>query len=68
MSNKLLLYWSIEINVILWMLVLGYMVHQNISGTVRVIAFIGFIFSAVLQHWAYHKVKSELNNKKVINA
>ena len=53
--NKKLLFWSIEINVLLWILLLGTLVSENIEGTVRTITFVGFLFAAIIQHFAYHK-------------
>ena len=59
--NKKLLYWSIEINLILWLGVLGLSNFENEAAMLRTMAIIGTLFSAILQHWAYYKIRNKLD-------
>ena len=59
-----LLYWSIEINLILWIVLVGALLAPaadvKFAGKV---AIVGFALSALLQHWAYYHVRRAYVNQ-----
>jgi hypothetical protein len=60
------LYFSIELNLLMWLIVLGQGVSQDWrwSGTITVsfpILITGLILSAVLQHWAYYALRRQVS-------
>jgi hypothetical protein len=63
--NLRLLYWSIEINLILWMAVFGLMAAPKGDDIwlADKVAIVGFMFSALLQHWAYYNVRRAYLNQ-----
>jgi hypothetical protein len=52
------LYLSIEINFVLWLVVSGSVLFSNTMSTdaIKIIALVGLLFAAILQHWAYYMV------------
>lgn len=52
-----LLYWTVEINLLLWLAVAGATLFGN-AGVARYVAIAGVTFSAVFQHWAYYNVRA----------
>ena len=57
MRTKLkFLYWSIEINLIMWILMLGILFTSQEMELVKPVAIIGFVLSMLLQHWAYYRL------------
>jgi len=76
MKKKLrTLYLSIEINLILWLVVFGGYwpnslrpestteVSQISGNIVKFGILIGFLFAAIVQHWAFYNVRKELTTK-----
>ena len=60
MRNKLrLLYWSIEINLILWLLTVVMFFSMKMVEEARYFAVAGLIFAAVVQHWAFYYLRRE---------
>lgn len=61
------LYWSVEINLVLWFMSFGLIVadvdtdEYKLSG--KIIVIIGLIFSAIVQHWAYYNIRKEYKEK-----
>lgn len=60
--------WAIEINLVFWLMLLGNALsssgdRQLISGLVQVdgrIVVIGAAVAAILQHWAYYRLKRQI--------
>ena len=58
-------YRVIEINLLLWFLVMGILFNYEIANGYKIIVVIGFIFAALLQHWGYYSIyKKHIENKK----
>ncbi len=58
MPGKLkLLYWTIEINLILWIIMCSSVFLPSARDIVKPVAIGGFVLSALLQHWAYYHVR-----------
>jgi hypothetical protein len=63
--------WAIEINLVFWLMLLGNALsssgdRQLISGLVQVdgrIIVIGAALAAILQHWAYYRLKRQISVK-----
>ena len=55
-ANRLL-YWTVEVNLLLWLAVAGATFLGN-AGVARYVAIAGAVFSAVFQHWAYYNVRA----------
>jgi hypothetical protein len=55
------LYLSIEINFVLWLVVSGSVLFSNTMSTdaIKIIALVGLLFAAILQHWAYYGIRKE---------
>ena len=51
-----LLFFSIEINLILWLVVNGFTWMQQDLSVIKTWTTVGFIGSALLQHWAYYRL------------
>ena len=64
------LYFSIELNLIMWLIVLGQGASKDWhpwSGTIAVsspIVMAGLLLSAVLQHWAYYALRREVRDTR----
>jgi hypothetical protein len=56
-SSKLLrsMYWTICVNLVLWMSVMGMAI--NGARGVKAAAIAGFVFAAVAQHWAFYAMR-----------
>ncbi|UCD27869.1 MAG: hypothetical protein JSV03_12295 [Planctomycetota bacterium] len=58
MRTKLkFLYWTIEINLILWLVMIGSVFADQDLKLIKPVAIIGFVLSALLQHWAYYHLR-----------
>lgn len=52
-----LLFWTIEINLILWVVALGAVFSTNEHGrAAKSVVAVGVIFAILAQHWAYYAV------------
>ncbi|MBW8036374.1 MAG: hypothetical protein FVQ79_12275 [Planctomycetes bacterium] len=68
MKKKMrILYWSVEINLVLWLMIMGPIwVGEQSQALDRTLAYaktitlIGLLFSASIQHYAYYNVRKEL--------
>ncbi len=50
----------IEINLILWLIMVGVLMGDpSDTGDARTMALIGFGFAAVVQHWAYYRIRKK---------
>ena len=56
MENKLRgLFWTIEINLVLWIVVLASIIlSKGAEPSLKYITGVGVILAALLQHWAYY--------------
>ncbi len=50
------LFFAIEANLILWLVVLGRVLVLDLDPTTKYMTGLGFIASALLQHWAYYRL------------
>ena len=58
MRNKLnFMCWTIEINLILWLVAIGCVLTEQDYNLLRLIAIAGFALTALLQHWAYYYLR-----------
>ena len=57
-----MLFFSIEVNLILWMVVAGILFGNpsDVTGA-KTFAIIGFGLAAVVQHWAYYNIRKKQN-------
>lgn len=52
-----LLFWTIEINLILWVVALGAVFSADEHGpTAKSVVAVGLVFAMLAQHWAYYAV------------
>ncbi len=58
------LFSCIEINLVLWLVVLGTIKDGNVSKNDKILFFGCFIFAALLQHWAYYNLYKTTRNVK----
>jgi hypothetical protein len=59
------LYWVIEINCLLWVGVLVWVIRSEAAVFIKRATFGIFILSALLQHWAYYNIyKKHLKKPK----
>lgn len=63
--NKKILYWSIELNLILWLVFMVFAFSEKYAGSLKVLIITGVLFSAILQHWAYYKYMNDSYTIKV---
>lgn len=55
-----MMFLAIEINLILWLMVVGQLVGSpSVAGQVKTAAMIGFVVAAVVQHWAYYNIRKK---------
>ena len=54
-----IMYWAIEVNLLLWVAALVCIVGDNVLGYIRNAVLLGVISSAILQLWAYHSLSRE---------
>ena len=50
------LFWTIEINLVIWLIVLGRIIETNIDSITRGFVIAGFSLAAILQHLAYYNI------------
>jgi hypothetical protein len=48
------LFYAIEINLLLWLIVAGRIWESGIDAETKYMVTTGFVVSALLQHWAYY--------------
>ena len=63
------LFWVTEINLLLWLGLLGIILSDGLSNPDEIkiakgIIIVGFILAALLQHWAYHKIYKPIRNQE----
>jgi len=57
-----LLYFAIELNLILWLALIGVLFATGTDvGTVKTIAIVGVVLSALVQHCAYYRLRAANN-------
>jgi len=64
LRSKKILYWAIEINCILWLVLFGWVMGHGATTIIKRMIFGAFIFSALLQHWAYYHIYKIYLQKK----
>lgn len=47
-------FWAIEVNLILWVMVVGITFGGQLDEIRKYVVGAGFIFAALFQHWAYY--------------
>ena len=60
------MFWAIEINAILWFLMLGFIAPTTVELPIKVFVGVGLLFAAVFQHWAYYGIYKK--NKETAKA
>jgi hypothetical protein len=61
MNKKLKrMFWTIEINAVLWFLMFGFIGRTNVEFKIKAFAFVGLVVAAVLQHLAYCDVYKKI--------
>ena len=75
MGNRFrLIYWSIEINLLFWLIVLGQGLRGKLESWPRTIevsssiVLVGLVVSALLQHWAYYSIRKQYASPTKTNA
>jgi len=66
------LFWVSEINLVLWVGLLGIILTDGLSKPNEIkiakgIIVAGFIIAALLQHWAYHKIYKPIRKQEKVN-
>lgn len=65
MEQKLkIMYWAIEVNLLLWIAALVCIVGDNVMGYIRTSVVIGVIGAAILQFWAHYDLTREYQRNK----
>lgn len=67
-GNKLrAVYWTIWVNMFLWMAAFGFVMQQRSPEQAEYAKYMvggGFLFSALLQHWAYYNLRKSVEAGK----
>ena len=57
------MFWAIEINLVFWLFASIFSQPDVIERYGRNIIYAGFVYAAIIQHWAYYKVHKEFKKK-----
>lgn len=67
-KNSTALFWAIEINLVCWLGIFGFIMHGDFSKaditTLKYFSITGGIIAAILQHWAYYKIYKPAKQRK----
>ena len=60
------MYITIEINLVIWLVMMAQVFHAGSADLLKPTAIAGFAFSALAQHWAYYAMRKSCQSKSSV--